>query len=393
MFEHLQPQPKDMILSAMMAYRADKRAHKVDLSVGVYKDASGQTPIISAVKRAEQEMVAQQTSKSYVALNGNAGYNQVMRQLVLGGVVSDTRLASTLTPGDSGAVFLSFEILKALNPDAVVFVPDPSWGPHHTMAQHLGIKTKSYRYYDATTGQVDIAGMLAALAEAKSGDMVILHGCCHNPSGADLTIEDWRSVTTLIQKNGLLALVDIAYQGFAHGLDADAAGLRHLASQVPELLITASCSKNFGLYRERTGILIGLTNTSDQAQTLSEMMAFLNRQHFSFPPEHGAEIVTHLLNTPALRADWQAELESMRLRLNALRQSFADALRQATNSDRFDFIARQYGMFSLLGLSPDQMNALMNEDAIYAVGSSRINIAGLSEATIPAVAEAIARRL
>ena len=393
MFENLKPQPKDMILSAMMAYRADTRPQKVDLSVGVYKDVSGNTPIIQAVKKAEAEVMAQQNSKSYVALNGNAGFNQVMRQLVLGDVVPDTRLASTLTPGGSGAVFLSFEILKALNPDAVVHVPEPSWGPHHTMARHLGLKTTSYRYLDSQTGSVDSEGMMEALAQAKSGDMVILHGCCHNPSGADLTFDDWQHLATLIQKKGLLPLVDIAYQGFANGLHEDAAGLRHLAVHVPEMLITASCSKNFGLYRERTGILIGLTSTANQANTLSDMMAFLNRQHFSFPPEHGAEIVTHVLNRPELRTQWQVELDEMRLRLTGLRTAFADALRQATNSDRFDFIARQFGMFSLLGLSTEQMQALMEEDAIYAVSSSRINIAGLSDATIPQVAEAIARRL
>ena len=273
--------------------------------------------------------------------------------------------------------------------DATVWVSDPTWPNHISILQYLGMKMRSYRYFDADSRGVDFAGMTADLKTGvQPGDVVLLHGCCHNPTGANLTLPEWAEIASLLEMAGAVPLIDLAYQGFGDGLDEDAAGTRLIAAHLPEALIVASCSKNFGIYRERTGILLALSVPSQRGVTQGAL-AFLNRQNFSFPPDHGARLVTMILNDATLRADWQAELEGIRANMLSLRAQLADELRQLSGSDRFGFIAQHRGMFSRLGATPEQVERLRAEHAIYMVGDSRLNIAGLNRATVPVLARAV----
>ncbi|MEM0947540.1 MAG: amino acid aminotransferase [Pseudomonadota bacterium] len=389
MFQTLTEQPADKILELMQLYRDDPRETKVDLGVGVYKDAEGRTPVMRAVKAAEQRLWNTETTKSYVGLVGDSAFNTAMRQLILDGAVAEDRLASAATPGGTGAVRQALEMFKMANPEGTIHVSAPTWPNHLSIIKYLGIPVAEYRYFDGATRSVDFDGMIADLKRAGAGDLVLLHGCCHNPTGANLTADQWRAVTDLLLETGATPMIDIAYQGFGDGLEADAAGVRHLASRMPELLIAASCSKNFGVYRERTGILIAISETAAQTKTTQGTLAYLNRQNYSFPPDHGARLVQMILDDDALRADWQTELEEVRLGMLKLREDLAGELRQRTNSDRFDFIARHRGMFSRLGATPDQVLAMRESHGIYMVGDSRINVAGLNARTIPILAEAI----
>ncbi|MEO0692329.1 MAG: amino acid aminotransferase [Pseudomonadota bacterium] len=389
MLSNLTTHPADKILALMAAYKEDPRENKVDLGVGVYKDADGKTPIMRAVKTAEKQLWEAETTKSYVGLIGDPAFNTAMRDLILGNTVDDARLSSAATPGGTGAVRQALELVKLANPEATIWVSDPTWPNHLTIIKYLGLPMQTYRYFDHATRAVDFAGMMHDLRHAKAGDVVLLHGCCHNPTGANLTLDEWGAVADFIQASGALPMIDIAYQGFGDGLEEDAAGTRLMASRLPEMLIAASCSKNFGIYRERTGILIGMSETAEIAGVTQNNLAFLNRQNFSFPPDHGARLVTMILTDPALRADWQAELEEVRTGMLALRETLAGELRQRTNSDKFDFLADHRGMFSRLGATPDQVTAMREDHGIYMVGDSRLNIAGINARTVPILAEAI----
>ena len=389
MFERLTDQPADKILELMKLYRDDPRDQKVDLGVGVYKDADGRTPVMRAVKAAERQLWETETTKSYVGLIGDPAFNSAMRRLILADAIDDERLGSAATPGGTGAVRQAFEFLRLANPDVTVHVSQPTWPNHLTILKYLGLPTVEYRYFDTATRAVDFNGMIEDLKNAKKGDAVLLHGCCHNPTGANLTPEQWAAVADVLEETGAVPMIDIAYQGFGDGLDDDAYGTRHLADRLPEMLIAASCSKNFGVYRERTGILIALSSDKAQAQIAQGTLAYLNRQNYSFPPDHGARLVTMILNDPKLRADWEAELEDVRSGMLTLREQLASELRQRTNSDRFDFLAHHRGMFSRLGASPEQVMAMRESHGIYMVGDSRLNIAGLNKMSIPILAEAI----
>ena len=389
MFQTLKDHPADKILELMQLYRDDPRSDKVDLGVGVYKDASGQTPIMGAVKAAEQQLWRDETTKSYVGLIGDPAFNTAMRDLILGDAVPSERLSSAATPGGTGAVRQAFELIRMASPDATIWVSDPTWPNHLSIIKYLGIPMVEYRYFDSATRAVDFDGMMQDLAKAKPGDVILLHGCCHNPTGANLTMDQWAAVADLVEKIGALPMIDIAYQGFGDGLDDDAGGTQLMASRLPELLIAASCSKNFGIYRERTGILIGISSDAKISKTTHGNLAFLNRQNFSFPPDHGARLVTMILNDDALRTQWQTELEEVRLGMLKLREDLAAELRQRTNSDRFDFIAQHRGMFSRLGATPEQVLEMRKSHGIYMVGDSRVNIAGLNATTLPILAEAM----
>ena len=391
MLTNLTPQPADKIIELMRLYREDPRTAKVDLGVGVYKDATGHTPVMRAVKAAEKRLWEEETTKTYVALAGDPAFADAMRDLILGDAVPATRVAGAATPGGTGAVHMAFELAKMANPKVRVRVSSPTWPNHLSILKHRGIPFTEYRYFDVATRGVDFDAMMADLADVGPDDLVLLHGCCHNPTGANLTEAQWGTVADLLERTGAVPMIDMAYQGFGDGLDADAYGTRLLAARLPEVLIAASCSKNFGVYRERTGLL--LTVAPDQAtrDIAQGTMAHLNRQNFSFPPDHGARLVTMILTDPALRADWQAELEEVRLGMLKLRQGLADELRQRTNSDRFDFVAQHRGMFSRLGASPEQVMAMRDSHGIYMVGDSRINIAGLNATTVPILAEAIVK--
>jgi aspartate aminotransferase len=388
MFGALKPQPADKILQLMGQFKADPRADKIDLGVGVYKDATGLTPIMRAVKAAERQLWETQTTKTYTGLAGDPAFNAAIADLVLGDSVSPDRIAAVATPGGTGAVRQAFELLKMARPEATVWVSDPTWPNHLSILKHLGIPTRPYRYFDAESRAVDFAGMMADLGQAKRDDLILLHGCCHNPTGANLTLPEWQAVAALLEKTGAVPMIDIAYQGFGDGLEADAAGVRLIAAARPEVLIATSCSKNFGIYRERTGALIALSDPAQRDLTQSSL-AYLNRQNYSFPPDHGARLVTMILTDSTLRSDWEVELEEIRSGMLALREGLAAELRRLSGSDRFGFLAQHRGMFSRLGATPEQVERLKTEHGIYMVGDSRLNIAGLNARTIPILARAV----
>ena len=389
MFENLKPQPADKILALMQMYRDDPRDQKVDLGVGVYKNAEGVTPVMRAVKAAEQRIIDEQATKAYTGLAGDPAYADAMIGLILDTAVERSKIAAVATPGGTGAVRQAFELIKMANPNARVFVSDPTWPNHVSILKYVGIETVVYRYFDPETRAVNFDGMMEDLKGAKQGDVVLLHGCCHNPTGANLNISQWKAVVELLNERGLIPMIDIAYQGFGDGLEEDAAGVRLVASSVPECLIAASCSKNFGIYRERTGLLMAISQQGDAEGLNQKTLAYLNRQNYSFPPDHGARVVTTILNDPELRADWQKELEETRLGMLALRQQLADELQRLTGSDRFGFIAEHRGMFSLLGTTPELVEKMRVDAGIYMVGDSRLNIAGLNAKTVPILAKAI----
>ena len=388
MLETLNPQPQDKILALIAAYRDDPRADKIDLGVGVYKDATGLTPVMRAVKAAEKKLWEVEKTKTYTGLAGDPAYNAAMVGMILGDGFAD-RAASVATPGGTGAIRQALELIRMANPKATVWMSNPTWPNHPSIVKYLGMPSAEYRYFDAETRGVDFAGLMADLAGVAKGDAVLLHGCCHNPTGANLDAGQWDQVIALLAAKGAVPFVDLAYQGFGDGLEADAAATRKIAAAFPEVLIAASCSKNFGIYRERTGILIALAS-ADRKAVMQGNLNFLNRQNYSFPPDHGARLVTMILEDDALRADWKAELEEVRQNMLGLRQQLADALRRATNSDRFDFVASHRGMFSRLGLTEAQVETLRAKHGIYMVGDSRINIAGLNAKTVPVLAAAIA---
>jgi aromatic-amino-acid transaminase len=391
MFETLKEQPADKILQLMQLYKEDPRENKIDLGVGVYKDASGNTPIMRAVKAAEKRLWDEEQTKAYTGLAGDPAYGDAMIGLVLGDAVARDSVAAAATPGGTGAVRQAFDLIRMANPQARVFVSDPTWPNHLSILKHMQIETVAYRYFDNETRGVDFDGMMADLDAVRAGDVVLVHGCCHNPTGANLTMPQWQALVDLLLAKGAVPMVDIAYQGFGDGLDADAQAVRLVASSVPECLIAASCSKNFGIYRERTGLLMAVAQDPAKQKLNQGTLNYLNRQNFSFPPDHGARLVTMVLNDAALRADWAAELEEVRGTMLGLREQLAAELQRLSGSDRFGFIAEHRGMFSRIGATPEQVQRMRDEFGVYMVGDSRMNIAGLNKTTVPILAEAIVK--
>jgi len=389
MLQNLKAQPADKILALMAAYREDPRDTKVDLGVGVYKDATGNTPVMRAVKAAEKILQAEQTTKAYVGLAGDPAFSDAMIGLVLGDTIPRDRIAAVATPGGTGAIRQALELIKMAAPEATIWLSDPTWPNHPSIIKYLGLKSKTYRYFDKETRGVDYVGMLTDLGAMLPGDIVLLHGCCHNPTGANLTLPQWDGVIKLMQEKSAMPFIDIAYQGFGDGLAEDAAATRKITAAFDTVLIAGSCSKNFGIYRERTGIFMAIGKNAADTPLVQQNLNFLNRQNYSFPPDHGARVVTTILNDPELRADWEAELEETRNGMLALRKQLADELRRLTNSDRFDFLADHRGMFSQLGTTPEMVEKLRADHGIYMVSDSRMNIAGLNEKTVPILAQAI----
>jgi aspartate aminotransferase len=388
MLSNLKPQAPDSILKLIEEFKADTRQGKIDLGVGVYKDPQGVTPVMRAVKAAEQRIWESQTTKAYTGLAGEADYRNAMARMVLKDVPGD-RLASLATVGGTGAIRQALELARLANPGVTVYVSNPTWPNHLSIMKFMGLPFVEYRYFDAESRGVDFDGLKADIAQAGKGDIVLLHGCCHNPTGANLSMDQWNEVAAILEQSGAIPLIDLAYQGFGDGLEEDAAATRMIAARLPEVLIAASCSKNFGIYRERTGILFALADNAAARDLAQGSMAFLNRQNYSFPPDHGARIVSTILTDEALRADWAAELEEVRGTMLGLRSQLASELRDLSGSDRFDFIEQHRGMFSRLGATPEQVAKLKSEAAIYMVGDSRLNIAGLNQHTVPVLARAI----
>lgn len=390
MLNNLKPRPADKILMLSTLFRADDREDKIDLGVGVYKNAEGHTPIMRAVKNAEKQLWKNEDTKTYTSLPGDAGFHKAMGDMLLADSVDRDRVSFCATPGGTGAIHNVLETIQAAHPDTTVWLSNPSWGNHQSMLNHLGMKSVSYDYFDAEACAVDYPAMLASLQNVKAGDVVLLHGCCHNPTGANLNNTQWEEVVELLLAKGVIPFVDIAYQGFGNGLEEDAFATRLIASKFPEVMIAASCSKNFGIYRERTGIVMAISADADTAKITQQTLSHMNRQNFSFPPDHGARLVTMVLTDPDLRAEWETELEEVRTGMLALRKQLADTLKAETGSDRFGFIADHRGMFSRLGLTEEQVIKLREDNAIYMVGDSRINIAGLTAKNVPIIAKAVA---
>ena len=394
MFESLRAVPADPILNLSILYRQDTNPNKVDLGVGVYKDEAGHTAIMEAVSRAQELILVEEDTKAYVGMAGSKRYCDLLAQTTLGAyhtVLTNNRFAVAQTPGGSGALRVLAEFINVAKPGATVWAGNPTWANHSPIMQSAGLEIKQYPYYDKDTKAVDFDGMLATLkAETKAGDVVLLHACCHNPSGADLSLEQWQATADLIKVKGLLPYVDIAYQGLGEGMDEDAAGLRLMANTVPEMVIASSCSKNFGLYRERTGTAIIISATEAQAHITQSQMNGLIRANYSMPPSHGALVVETILADPKLKQMWRDELKTMRKRIKHLRSQLVDAIKAEGVEQDFSFIERQHGMFSFLGINAAQVDQLVNEHSVYLVGSSRINLAGLNQRNIAYVAKAIA---
>ena len=393
MFEHIQPFAGDPIFALVDAFNADPRAHKVNLSIGIYFDEQGRLPVLDSVRQAEARLLEAGGAKPYLPMEGDAACRAEVQKLLFGpkhAALAAGRVATIQTVGSSGGLRVGADFLKAWFPDSAVWVSDPTWDNHRSMFDASGFAVHSYPYYDDATGGVAFDAMKDAIGRLPARSIVLLHACCHNPTGVDLSRAQWDALIPLLAQRGVIPYLDLAYQGFGDGLDADAAPTRMVAARLPEVMIAASCSKNFGIYRERTGCLLVLSDAASKDVTQGTL-AYLNRQNYSFSPDHGARLVTMILEDDSLRADWQAELEEVRLNMLGLRQALADELRKATNSDRFDFVAHHRGMFSRLGLTQGQVDTLRVASGIYMVGDSRINIAGLNARTVRILAAAIAK--
>ena len=392
MFETLDKLPGDPILSMMAAFRADTATDKVDLSAGVYKDEHGVTPVMAAVSEAEQKVLAEQQTKAYVGLAGNPLFNETMQALIFGADHPATsRLRSFQTPGGSGGLRVAAEFLKRTSPEARLWLSDPSWPNHRPLIADVGIEVLEYPYLDRDSGAVRFDAMCALLRQsARPGDLLLLHGCCHNPTGADFSTSEWEAVTALSLELGLVPFIDTAYLGFGRGLDADAEGLRHVVAHVPEAIVVGSCSKNFGLYKERVGSVTVLAATEAAADAALSHLLITVRRIYSMPPDHGAAIVGTILADPRLRMAWEDELADCRQRMQRLRVTFRGELERALPDEDYAFLETQLGMFSILPLAKSEIDALREAHHVYMVGSGRINVAGLPEHGLDRLADAIA---
>ncbi len=384
MFEHLETLNPDPILGLMAAYREDAHPQKIDLGVGVYRDDSGATPIMAAVNEAEQRRHDDEVTKAYIGPPGTPEFNEVARALMFGAnhaVISSGRIAGVQTPGGCGALRVGAELIKRARPETTIWVSDPTWANHVPLLGNAGLAIQEYAYYDRDSSSLNADGMLAALSQVPAGDIVLLHGCCHNPSGVDLKAEHWHAVAKLAVERGFTPFIDLAYQGLGDGLDEDAIGVRVMADACPELIVASSYSKNFGLYRERVGSLQIVSADTQQVGIVQSQLNSVVRGIYSMPPAHGAAIVEIILHDEALNASWIEELDGMRDRINGLRATLATRLTEATGRD-FSFIEEQRGMFSFLGITPQQVETLRTQYSIYMVDSSRINVAGVNNANI-----------
>jgi aspartate aminotransferase len=392
-FESLKSLPADAILGIMTLFRADQDPRKVDLSVGVYQDESGRTPVLECVKRAERDMLAEQHTKTYVAIAGNAGFNRGIEELLYGkghSALDGGRVATVQTPGGSGAVSVAGHLMARARPGTKIYLSDPSWPNHLPLLKLAGLELEQYPYYRYAEHRVDFDAMLEAIEKVSAGDSVLLHGCCHNPSGADLTQEQWRAVTDVCERRGIVPFIDLAYQGLSEGIEEDAYAVRLMTGRLPEVVVVSSCSKNLGLYRERVGTVSIVSRTPQQRDLVLDNLANVARSIYSMPPDHGAAIVERVLHTPVLRALWEEELAAMRTRLNGQRRLFVEQLAARNVPRDFSFIAEERGLFSFLGITKAQVVRLREQYHVYMVESSRINLAGINKGNAAYVADSIA---
>jgi aspartate/tyrosine/aromatic aminotransferase len=393
MFETIKAAPPDAILGLTEAFKQDPNPRKINLGVGVYKDAAGRTPVLQSVKQAEERILAQETSKSYLPIDGPAEYAAATQALLFGAeheIVQSGRAVTAQAPGGTGALRVAAEFLAHMLPEATVWLSDPTWPNHPAIFTAAGLKIANYPYFDAASDSLAFDAMLQAVQDMSPGDVLVLHGCCHNPTGVDLSVAQWQAVAEAASARGVLPLIDFAYQGFAQGIREDAEGLLHLCQPESELLIASSFSKNFGLYNERIGALTLVAKSTDAAQAALSHIKKRIRANYSNPPAHGSAIVTTVLSDEELRALWESEVAAMRDRINEMRHLFVETLSEKGVDHDFSHIARQRGMFSFSGLTPAHVQALREQYSIYIVGSGRINVAGMTADNMDYLCQAIA---
>ena len=395
MFGSLKPRPADPILGLLAKYREDENPQKIDLGVGVYKDEAGHTAILDCVKKAEKHRLDTEDTKVYIGPTGSPLFNEKMAELIFGEhqVLANNRARTVSTPGGTGALRVAAEFIKSCKAGATIWVSDPTWANHTGLFEAAGLTVKTYPYYDFENKNLDFDGMLAALKQVSADDAVLLHACCHNPSGMDLSQAQWQQVAEVAKSIGFLPVIDMAYQGFGDGLDEDAYGLRLMADSVEEMVVCSSCSKNFGLYRERIGATTIIAKSAAAADIASSVLLHVVRVIYSMPPAHGAALVETILSSDELRNQWYDELQEMRDRINGNRQKIVDKLVENGVTRDFTHIVRQKGMFSFLGITPEQVQRLQDEYSVYMVGSSRMSIAGISSSNVDYLAQSIAKVL
>jgi aspartate aminotransferase len=396
MFGSLKALPADPILGLLAKYKKDNNPNKIDLGVGVFKNEAGHTAVLDCVKKAEQHRTNTEDSKVYIGPTGSPVFNDKMAKLIFGSehkVLNENRARTISTPGGTGALRVAAEFIKSCKAGATIWVSNPTWANHTGLFAAAGLNVKTYPYYDYENKSLDFDGMLNALKEVSSDDVVLLHACCHNPSGMDLNNEQWQQIANVAKNVGFTPLIDMAYQGFGSGLDEDAYGLRLMAETVKEMIVCSSCSKNFGLYRERIGACTIIGESSISVDIANSVLLYVVRVIYSMPPAHGAAIVETILSSDELRNEWYVELKAMRDRINGNRQLIVDKLIENGVTRDFSFISRQSGMFSFLGLTPEQVQQLQDEYSIYLVGSSRMSIAGISNSNVDYLAKSIAKVL
>jgi len=395
MFGSLKALPADPILGLLAKYREDTNPQKIDLGVGVYKNEAGHTAILDCVKKAEKYRYDNEDTKVYIGPTGSPLFNNEMAKLIFGDhkVLNEDRVRTVSTPGGTGALRVAAEFIKSCKAGATIWVSNPTWANHTGLFEAAGLTVKTYPYYDYENKSLDFDGMLAALKEVNADDAVLLHACCHNPSGMDLNQEQWQQVAEVAKSVGFLPVIDMAYQGFGEGLDEDAYGLRLMADSVEEMIACSSCSKNFGLYRERIGACTIIGKSSTAVDVANSVLLYVVRVIYSMPPAHGAALVETILQSDELRNQWHAELKEMRDRINGNRQLLVNKLLENGVTRDFSFITRQMGMFSFLGITPEQVQQLQDEYSIYMVGSSRMSIAGIANSNVDYLAQSIAKVL
>ena len=393
MFDSLQAAPADAILGLITEHKNDPRPEKIDLGVGVFRTAEGETPVLDVVKQAEQRIVDTQDSKAYIGTAGDPAFNAAMQALTFGSAGDKDRIATIQAPGGSGSLRVAASLLLRAKPDVRVWVSDPTWANHIPLLGGAGIGLETYPYYDTQNHVIRIDAMLDGLRQADEGDVVLLHACCHNPSGVDPSEDEWRAIAELIEERNLLPFIDIAYQGFAQSLADDAFIVRHLADRVPEMIVSSSCSKNFGLYRDRVGTLSLLAADKASKDVVYSQVNNVVRTIYSVPPDHGAVVVATILDDPDLKTAWRVELAEMRSRLREMRVLLNDALIEKAPGHDFSHLVRAKGMFCFLGITEDQVNRLKRDYGVYMVGSSRINTAGITANNVNYLADAIAATL
>ena len=395
-FEKIVAAPADPILGLTEEFKNDPRTDKINLGVGIYKTNDGVTPILKCVKKAEEIIFKEETTKSYLPIVGTPEYGKLVRELVFGKdseVIASDRARTTQAPGGTGALRIGADFLKQQSVTAKIWISDPTWANHFQVFGKAGLETAKYRYYDKNTRALDFEGMKEDLKNAKAGDAVLIHACCHNPSGMDPNATQWEELAKLVADLGLLPFFDFAYQGFGNGIEEDAFGIRTFLKYNKEILVASSFSKNFGLYNERIGALTVVSADKETADRVFSQVKIAVRANISNPPAHGAKIVTTVLSCPELRAQWEQEVAEMRDRIKEMRELFVSKLAALGSSVDFSFINTQYGMFSFSGLSPEQVATLKKDYGIYMVGNGRISVAGITTSNIDALCKAISEVL